>query len=187
MSLDAYGGIENMAQGKKFNDDVKEKAYAMIATNNSVSYVARELGLPVSTVATWKAAYDKKAKENNEPDLEKLRQKKREEFIGQAWEAIGKSLTAVQRRLDRELALQDDIDLVAKEIKKNAKKIEEETGVEWFELLNLIDKLKTLKACKLGELSTVIGTLYDKQALADNKATQNINVSGTIKFEDIEE
>lgn len=176
-----------MARGQKYNDDLKEKAFALLAVNNSVSFVAKELGLPRSTVKTWKDIYDKEAEESGEPTITKLRQKKREEFIGQAWEAIGKSLTAVQRRLDRELALQDDIDLVAKEIKKNAKKIEEETGIEWFGLLNLIDKLKTLKTCKLGELSTVIGTLYDKQALADNKATQNINVSGTIKFEDIEE
>ena len=42
-----------MAQGKKYNDDVKERAFALLACNNSVAYVAKELDLPYSTVKTW--------------------------------------------------------------------------------------------------------------------------------------
>ena len=45
MPLDAYGGIENMAQGKKFNEDIKERAIALLACNKYVQYVAGELSL----------------------------------------------------------------------------------------------------------------------------------------------
>lgn len=45
MYLDANGGIEDMAQGKKFNDDIKERAIALLACNKYVQYVAGELSL----------------------------------------------------------------------------------------------------------------------------------------------
>ena len=35
-----------MARGQKYNDDLKEQAYALLAVNNSVAFVAKELGLP---------------------------------------------------------------------------------------------------------------------------------------------
>ena len=56
----------------------------------------------------------------------------------------------------------------------------------WFELLNLIDKLKALKNFKLSELSTLIGTMYDKQALANKEATTIVGGNITVrKFEDL--
>ena len=32
-----------MAKGQKYNDDIREKAIALLTVNNSVSFVAREL------------------------------------------------------------------------------------------------------------------------------------------------
>ena len=45
MYLDEHGGIEDMAQGKKFNDDIKERAIALLACNKYVQYVAGERSL----------------------------------------------------------------------------------------------------------------------------------------------
>lgn len=174
-----------MAQGKKYNDDIKEKAYALLAVNNSVSYVAEQLGLPRSTVKTWKEQFDKKAKENGEDDIAKLRQKKKEDFVNKAWKLIDDAITVAQKRITRELDFEDNVDLVAEALKKNAKEIEKETGVGWFELLNLVDKLKALKNFKLGEISTLIGTIYDKQALANKEATAIVDGEVRVKkFED---
>ena len=69
-----------MARGQKYNDDLKEKALALLAVNNSVSFVAKELGLPRSTVKTWKEVYDKEAEESGGPTIAKLRKEKKEGF-----------------------------------------------------------------------------------------------------------
>ena len=66
-----------MAKGQKYNDDIREKAIALLTVNNSVSFVARELGLPRSTVKSWKEAFDKEAEESGEDNIAKLRQKRK--------------------------------------------------------------------------------------------------------------
>ena len=175
-----------MAKGQKYNDDIREKAIALLTVNNSVSFVARELGLPRSTVKSWKEAFDKEAEESGEDTIAKLRQEKKKDFIDRAWKLIEDSLSVAQKRVTRELEFEDNVDVVAEALKKSSKKIEEETGVGWFELLNLIDKLKALKNFKLSELSTLIGTMYDKQALANKEATTIVGGNITVrKFEDL--
>ena len=174
-----------MAKGQKYNDDIKEKAFALLVSNNNVALVAKELGIPRPTIIGWVKARDKKAKESGEATLDDLRQEKKKDFIDNAWKLIGDSMSVAQRRISRELELEDSIDKIAEIMKGNAKKIEEETGIGWFELLNLIDKLKTVKNFKLGELSTLVGTMYDKQALANKEETQIIGGNISVKkFED---
>ena len=41
----------------------------------------------------------------------------------------------------------------------------------WFDLLDVVKEIKSFKSPKLSELSTLIGTIYDKQALANGEAT----------------
>lgn len=155
-----------MAQGKKYNDDVKEKAFALLACNNSVAEVARALKLPYTTVKTWKYKYLAKSEElaqrakngdtddtdNDELDLAKLRQQEKEKLVRNAWRIIGKSQQLIERRIDKALDNPNDPE------------------------------------CEMGvrELSTVLGTLYDKQALACKDATEV--VEGTVamrRFEDL--
>lgn len=191
-----------MAQGKKYNDDLKEKAFALLACNNSVAYVAKELNLPYSTVKTWEKKFlaqseelarqekerddgstsDEVTKLNDELDLAKLRKKKKEEFVESAWTLIGKCETLIGRRLSRAIESENEIDELLDEIIQLGHKDLTETQRK-----ALYSKISAIKIENVKELAVVLGTLYDKQALADNKATQNINVSGTIKFEDIEE
>ena len=68
-------------KGKKYNDDIKEKAFALLAVNNSVSYVAKQMGLPRSTVKSWKETYDKMAEERGEDSIAKLRQKNKAKLL----------------------------------------------------------------------------------------------------------
>ncbi len=192
-----------MAQGKKYNDDLKERAFALLACNNSVAYVAKELQLPYSTVKTWEKKFlaqseelarqekerkesgstnDEVAKLNDELDLAKLRKKKKEEFVESAWTLIGKCETLIERRLSRAIESEYEIDMLLDEIIQLDHKDLTETQRK-----ALYSKISAIKIENVKELAVVLGTLYDKQALADNKATQNINVTGIIKFEDIEE
>lgn len=169
-----------MAQGKKYNDDIKEKAYALLAVNNSVSYVAEQLGLPRSTVKSWKEAYDKKAEESGEDTIAKLRQKKKEEFVEDAWGLIGKIRTLLERRLDRALDSEDTLDELVEEITKLDNK-----QLTDSQRKALYSKMHSIKVESVKELAVVLGTLYDKQALANKEATAIVEGNISVKkFED---
>ena len=151
-----------MAQGKKYNDDIKERAFALLACNNSVAEVARSLNLPYSTVKTWKDKYLAKSEElaqkkengeqSDELDLVKLRQQEKEKLIRNAWRIIGKSQTLIERRIDKAL--------------DNPDTPECEMGVR--------------------ELSTVLGTLYDKASLAAREPTEIVEGELAMKrFEEL--
>lgn len=170
-----------MAKGQKYNDDIKEKAIALLTVNNSVSYVARELGLPRSTVKSWKEAFDKEAEEGGEDTIAKLRQKKKEDFINDAWKLIDLSKGVLEKRLtrarDNEEALDELVDEICKLDYKTLTSQQRQA---------LYMKLAKIKVEDVKSLATVLGTLYDKQALANKEATAIVEGSITVKkFEDL--
>lgn len=169
-----------MARGQKYNDDLKEKAFALLAVNNSVSLVAKELGLPRSTVKSWKEDYDKKAEISGEPTIANLRQENKKRFVADAWRLIDKTKTLLERRLDRALTNEDELDELLDEIcKLDNKELSNEQRKAMYQ------KVKSLKLEQTKELAVVLGTLYDKQALANKEATAIIEGDITVKkFED---
>lgn len=189
-----------MAQGKKYNDDLKERAFALLACNNSVAYVAKELDLPYSTVKTWEKKFlaqseelarqekerddgspnDEVAKSNDELDLAKLRKKKKEEFVESAWDLISKCETLIERRLNRAIGSEDVIDELLDEILQlDHKELTEPQRKA------LYSRIAAIKIENVKELAVVLGTLYDKQALANKEATSIVDNNVTIKFEDL--
>lgn len=169
-----------MAKGQKYNDDIREKAIALLTVNNSVSFVARELGLPRSTVKSWKEAFDKEAEESGEDNIAKLRQKKKEDFINDAWKLIDLSKGVLEKRLTRAMDNEEALDELVEEISK----------LDYKTLMSqqrqaLYMKLAKIKVDDVKSLATVLGTLYDKQALANKEATAIVEGSITVKkFED---
>ncbi|MBQ8371548.1 MAG: hypothetical protein IJX38_01230 [Clostridia bacterium] len=179
-----------MARGQKYGDDVRERAYALLATNGNVRAVAKELGLPYTTVRTWRNTWmreenDTSDSENDtigasdfgESELAKLRTKKRTEFAANAWSFIEKASRLLGRRLERaveeEARLDKILDVCADLELTQAQKRE------------LYSKISMLKLESTKELTTIIGTLYDKQALANREATNIIDGSMVVKkFED---
>lgn len=169
-----------MAQGKKYNDDIKEKALALLAVNNNASHVAKELGLPKTTVFTWKKEYNERCKENGEETIEQLRNENKKKFVNDAWRLIDKTKTLLERRLDRAIESEDELDELVEEICKldNKELTNEQRKV-------LYSKIKSLKLEQTKELAVVLGTLYDKQALANKEATAIVEGNITVKkFED---
>lgn len=169
-----------MAKGQKYNDDIREKAIALLTVNNSVSFVARELGLPRSTVKSWKEAFDKEAEASGEDNIAKLRQKKKEDFINDAWKLIDLSKGVLEKRLtrarDNEEALDELVDEICKLDYKTLTSQQRQA---------LYMKLAKIKVEDVKSLATVLGTLYDKQALANKEATAIVEGSITVKkFED---
>ena len=169
-----------MAKGQKYNDDIREKAIALLTVNNSVSFVARELGLPRSTVKSWKEAFDKEAEESGEDNIAKLRQKKKEDFINDAWKLIDLSKGVLEKRLTRAMDNEEALDELVEEISKLDYKT-----LTSQQRQALYMKLAKIKVDDVKSLATVLGTLYDKQALANKEATAIVVGSITVKkFED---
>lgn len=189
-----------MAQGKKYNDDLKERAFALLACNNSVAYVAKVLDLPYSTVKTWEKKFlarseelarqekerddgspnDEVTKSSDELDLAKLRKKKKEEFVENAWGLISKCETLIERRLNRAIGSEDVIDELLDEILQlDHKELTEPQRKA------LYSRIAAIKIENVKELAVVLGTLYDKQALANKEATSIVDNNVTIKFEDL--
>lgn len=162
-------------QGKKYSDDIKEQAYLLYATSGSFAETARQLGVARSTIKGW---IDRK--KLDEPDeFERLRTEKKEEFIDKASEIIDKGLKLLDRRINTALEHENELDLLIDEIFRSDKDelSQEEKG-------RLVNKIKSIQVQKLGEITTAIGTLYDKRALAKGDSTQNTKVSVELSMDE---
>lgn len=188
-----------MARGRKYNDDIKEKAFALLAVNNNIQEVAKQLDLPYNTVKTWEKKFLKEAEEqqkakaeaeNNQEaedkqdtnlrteNLVELRNKKKKEFVDSSWNIISKAQTLLGRRITRALENEDELDSLVSEIEQlDYKDLSQEQRKA------LHRKIAVIKVEDVGKLVTMLGTLYDKQALANNEATSKVD--GVIRIEDI--
>lgn len=119
-------------KGKKYSDEIKEKAYALYAYNGSFAETGKILGISKSTVKKW--IDEKKV---SDPDgYDAMRYEAKRGFIEKASDIIDAAL-----------------DRLAVDINNRE--------------LNI----------PVNQLSTVIGTLYDKRALARGESTENTTVT----------
>ncbi len=160
-----------MAKGRKYDEATKEKARALLIANN-VAFVARALKLPWSTVKTWQVEFEKEGVDG-ENSFVRLREKKKKEFVEDAWRIIGKGTRLLERRID---LASEDLDKFVDSVLSNA-------NMSADERREAIRNIALLKIEDIGKLSTAIGTLYDKQALA-NKEPTTIVEADLKRFED---
>ncbi len=164
-----------MAQGSKYNDDIKEKAYALLIAGNNVSFVSKKLKLPYNTVGDWKKKLEKK-----DDNFVELRNKNKERFVEDAWKIIDLSKSLLERRLARAIESEDSIDELLDEITKLDNK-----QLTDSQRKALYSKIAVIKVDDISKIATVLGTVYDKQALANKEATAIVEGKVTIKkFED---
>lgn len=177
------GGIlmEKSQRGKKFNDDIKEKALALLATNNNAKFVADKLGLKYTTVKTWEKKFLEQANTGDVPqdkNLVALRNKKKAEFVDNAWEIIEKTQSLLMKRIERALNSEDKIDQLLEEIL-----LLDNKDLSQEQRKALYRKISTIKVEDVGKIATVLGTIYDKQALASDEPTSR--VEGNLRLEDL--
>ena len=151
-------------KGKKYSPEIVEKALALLATTNNICEVAKKMNLPESTVRDW-------AKQNKDK-FEKLRTKKKQEFVENAWRIIEKANKLLEKKLDVALKNQGELDELLAKMRGE------------LDYKKLAEKVKAIKIDNLSNLTTAIGTLYDKQALCNREETQ---IVGTRKLEDFDE
>lgn len=157
-------------KNKKHSDDIKEKALFLYATNGNITRTAEEIGVSKSTVHRW----------INEPEnceeVERVRTEKRMEFADRASEIIESSLQLLERRIDTALEHENELDALIGEIFATPNE-----EISQDQKNRLVRKINALQVQRLGEITTVIGTMYDKRALARGESTQNIG--GTLTIE----
>ncbi len=157
-------------RGQKHDDGLKEKALALLATNNSLTEVSKQLHVSISTLQTWKN------KHKDDEEFVNLRKKKKAEFVDNAWSIINSAQSLLKRRLERALNSEDEIDQLVDEITQlEDKELTQEQRKALYRRISLI------KVEDVGKIATVLGTLYDKQALANDEPTERFEV----KLEDL--
>ena len=158
-----------MARGQKYPDEIKEKAFLLYATCGNYNEVSRQLCVPYATVKGWI--------DGKKPDeLDKLREEKKRGFIDKASDIIDKGLRLLNRRLDRAIEHENDLDKLIDEIYRTGK---EELSQE--EKNRLVSKIRSLQIQNMRDITTAIGTLYDKRALAKGDSTDNQSIVIEIK------
>lgn len=149
-----------MARGSKYTDEQKEQALAMLTTM-SFKDVSKSLKIPERTLRDWRDTEDK-----INPEFAELRNKKKQQFVESSWNIIEKANKLIEKKLDRALSAEEDIENIVKKA-KNSENLEKD------DIANLIKNIHKLGIENIGQVSTVIGTIYDKQALINKEATVN--------------
>ena len=189
-------------RGSKHNDEVREKAFALLATGESVAKTAKTLKLSYSTVRTWERDWKAKVRKDNadggakEPEknvqegsagagdgvhdsdktLEELKRDRHQKFIKRSWGIIEDAQTIIERRLKRAVHKENVLDEILKMVEDN-KKLSDEQKQKLFR------RLEGLRLDDVRALSSILATAYDKQALASGDST--LNIDGGIRFEDL--
>lgn len=155
-----------MARGKKLSPQQVYDIMSSWAVTNNLLETSRELGYAVSTVETI-------VKRNKDKDeYISLVKQKRADFSARADKIIDKGLRLLDRQLSRAIDREDEIDELIDEV-YNA----DEDVLSDRDKNETARRLSRLKLEDIKALTTAIGTLYDKKALSDGKATSNTEVT----------
>ena len=153
-----------MARGKKTSPDVVYQVMALWFTNYNLRETARTLNLPLSTVK------DIVDKNKNADAFAELRTQTEKAFAQKTTEIIEKGLLLLNKRLNRAIEHEEDLDELIDEIWDM-----DEDEMSYKDKDKLVNKIKTLQLQNIKDITTAIGTLYDKRALSRGESTQNVD------------
>lgn len=149
-------------RGSKIDDDIKELAIALLSTNQSMTKISQKLKIPLSTLSTWKKEVE------NDTEFVEVRRKNKERFVTDAWGVIGDSLSLIARRVKRALEEEDEIDKLKDAVIAGAPNGDNKS---------IYARFNSLKIENISSLSSIVGVLYDKQALINNEPTNKVELT----------
>lgn len=150
-------------RGKKTAPGVIYQVMALWFTNYNMRETARLLDLPLSTV---KGIVDEN---KNAETFAELRTQKQKEFSDKATEVIEKGLLLLNRRLERAIEEEETLDELIDDIEDI-----DDKEMSYQTKQATINKIRSMQLHNLKDLTTAIGTLYDKRALSQGELTQNV-------------
>lgn len=157
-----------MPRGIKTDNKKVQEIIASYALTNSYNKTAKDVKVSPNTVKN----VIKKQKETNSEEFAKVCEEKKELFQDKANKIINKSLMLLDKRFNKALEDEDTIDEIIQMIYSYDK--EEMNEVE---KKSIVSKLRKVQLNSLSEITTSMGTLYDKMRLAKGESTGNIQVS----------
>lgn len=158
-----------MPRGKKTTPETVYRIMTSWAVTGNYAETARKLKLATSTVK-------KVVDENKEKDeFVKLCGEKKLDFAKKATEIIDKGMILLNNRFERALEQEESLDVLIDEIFASNK-----TEISQEEKKQLVSKIRALQLQDIKAITTAIGTLFDKRALAQGEATSNTSVSITL-------
>lgn len=189
-----------MARGQRISEKQIEVMRAYLAAGNSISETARRMGLSKSTVATWHKRFQSEgvsveSEENeqartqkgagarvgdgrtNKETFEELRTFNQERFIRDAGEIVAGAQSLIKYNLEKAFEQREKIDGIIDLLAERGNVLTDK------ELRKVLLTLLELKTPDIGKLSSVMGAMYDKRALARGEPTENLG--GVIKFENM--
>ncbi len=165
-----------MARGKKTSPEVIYQVMALWFTNYNMRETARTLNLPLSTVK------DIVDKNKNADGFEELRTQTEKAFAQKTTEIIEKGLLLLNKRLNRAIEHEEDLDELIDEIWDI-----DDDEMSYKEKDKLVNKVKTLQLQNIKDITTAIGTLYDKRALSRGEMTQNLGFATNLSIDKLAE
>lgn len=157
-------GVSAIAKQRTYTDADREQAFAEYTVLGNWELVSRKMGIPVNTLKSWWRRHP--------PEMDEYAEKRREVregFIETASRAIENGAELINRRMETALKHQQELDRLLDDVAKD----DEMTATQKKELLA---KIRSIELHKLSEISTAIGTLYDKRALAQGQSTENATI-----------
>ena len=153
-----------MARGVKTDNKKVAEIITSYTLTNSYNKTAKEVGVSANTV---KNIINKQKKENPE-EFAKICEEKKELFQIKAERIIDKSLELIEDRIDtarmNQVALEEIIQMVWDQDKKELNETQKKA---------IVNKISRMQLNSLSELTTALGTLYDKMRLAKGESTDN--------------
>lgn len=111
-----------------------------------------------------------------EPTLDEMREEMKREFVRRSCEMIKDTQTLLERRIARAVHKEDVLDELIDMVSDSSKLTD--TAKD-----KIIAKIAGLRLDDIRALSSILATLWDKQALAMKEPTANIG--GTLRFEEL--
>lgn len=157
-----------MTKGQNRTPEEVTQILSTYAITDNLRETSRRIGIPLTTVK------DIVDRHRGTKEFEELRTQKREEFGQRASRIVFKGLTLLERRydkaLDNEEELEDLINLIT-----NSK-----DEISYKEKMDLTKKIGKLELNTLSEITTSMGTLFDKMRLANGESTENSSQTITV-------
>ena len=160
-----------MPRGKKTDAQMVANIMTSYALTNSYNATAKEFGISDTTVKT--------VIENNKEEFGKIKEQKKEEFAKRADKIIDKALELLDRRYNKALKNEDELEELIDIIMSADEK---EEDITYKEKVAIAKKIGRIELNGLSEITTSMGTLYDKMRLAKGESTNNDSI--TIKMSD---
>ncbi len=164
-----------MPRGVKTDNKKIAEIITSYTLTNNYNKTAKELGVSANTV---KNIINKQKKENSEA-FAKLCEEKKELFETKANRIIDKSLELIENRIDTAKNNQDVLEEIIQMVWDQDKKDLNETQKK-----SIVNKISRMQLNSLSELTTALGTLYDKMRLAKGESTANDKFEVNIKVVD---